>query len=130
MGFIPHSYDTGAPHGWEYVEASGLGEVMEGMALTLANGKLVKATGTTKPKYIGMFRGAVEDGDIIPVLRASSDVIFETTAAVSVAGVKVGDSVTIHTDGLQVTATTADGVAEIVRKDGDETGASVFVRFA
>ena len=43
--------------------------------------------------------------------------------------VAVGDKVTIHTDGLQVTATTTGGVAEVVWMEGTASGAKVRVRF-
>ena len=42
---------------------------------------------------------------------------------------KLGDKVTLHTDGLQVTATTASGVAEVVGMDGTAAGDRVRVRF-
>lgn len=130
-GFIPHSYKTGGPYPWEYHTASAIGTMEEGMALTMADGKLVKATGAEKPKYIGMYRGNVADGDVIPVIQVDSGVTFETTFAASAADVNVGDKVTIHTDGLQVTATTASGVAEVIAKidDNDEAGDRVLVRF-
>ena len=46
--------------------------------------------------------------------------------------INVGDVVTIHTDALTVTATTAGGVAEIVEKcdNNDLAGDRVLVRFA
>ena len=43
--------------------------------------------------------------------------------------VKLGDKVTIYTDGLQVTATTTSGVAEVVGMDGTAAGSTVLVRF-
>ena len=58
------------------------------------------------------------------------DIVFETTAQAALTAVKPGDRVTLHTDGLQVTATTASGVAEIVQKDADAAGSRVRVRFA
>jgi len=43
--------------------------------------------------------------------------------------VKPGNKVTIHTDGMQVTATTEGGVAEIVAMDGTAAGDKCRVRF-
>ena len=43
--------------------------------------------------------------------------------------VAVGDKVTIHTDGMQVTATKTSGVAQLVRVDGQTVGSVVVVKF-
>ena len=68
-------------------------------------------------------------GDIIPVMRVLPDMMFETTFQAAASSVKLGDKVTLHTDGLQVTATTASGVAEVVGMDGTAAGDRVRVRF-
>ena len=52
--------------------------------------------------------------------------LTQTTAATSI---KLGDKVTLHTDGLQVTATTTNGVAEVVYMDGTASGSMCRVRF-
>lgn len=41
----------------------------------------------------------------------------------------IGDKVTLHTDGLQVTATTTSGVAEIVNLIETAVGGKVIVKF-
>mgnify|MGYP001537613265 FL=1 len=56
-------------------------------------------------------------------------IIFETTFSAAATSIKVGDKVTIHTDGLQVNATTTGGVAEVVWMEGTASGAKVRVRF-
>ena len=53
---------------------------------------------------------------------------FENSATYRVIH-KVGDKVTLHTDGLQVTGTTASGVAEVVYMDGTAAGDMCRVRF-
>ena len=45
------------------------------------------------------------------------------------AAIGVGDKVTIHTDGMQVTATKTSGVAQIVALDGQAVGDRVVVKF-
>lgn len=103
-----------------------------GMALTQTDGNLAIATGTTAPTYISLFEAseAVTAGTIIPVMRVSHDCIYKTTNSAALTSVAIGSKVTLHaTDGMQVTATTASGVAEIVRKDGDAVGSDVYVRF-
>ena len=98
----------------------------------MSAGKLAVASGSTKPQYICMTEhaAAVESGTIIPVQRVSSEIIYETTASVSIASVKCGDKVTLAADGMRVTATTTEGVAEVVNFAGTTTGSRVFVRFA
>ena len=43
--------------------------------------------------------------------------------------VNIGDKVTLHTDGMQVTATTASGVATVVGRVGTGVGDMQYVRF-
>ena len=102
-----------------------------GMAMVLTAGVLAKASGTTKPTHISMTErsAACESGEMIYTIRAENDITFETTFAADPAALKLGDKVTIHTDGAQVTATTQSGVAEIVSILEQETGGRVLVRF-
>lgn len=107
----------------------------KGMALYQSGGNFAVATGTTKPTYIAMVEkgAAVTAGEIIPVMRVTPENIFETTISADGTSLHVGDKVTLHaSNGMQVTATTTSGVAEIVEfPDGVQTsGARVRVRFA
>ncbi len=132
MAFLIHSYDDGQIRPWEYLPCDDIA-ISVGMALTMSSGHLVKATGTTKPTYISMTDATVAtDGDLVPVVRIDSGIIFETTNTAAMSDVGIGAKVTLHTDGLQVTATTASGVAEIVAKDAAAdagSGGVVRVRF-
>ena len=134
MAFIPHSYDDGQPRPWEYLPCSAITPKV-GMALTQSSGNLAIATGTTKPTYISMVdkSAACTAGDIIPVIRVDSGIIFETTNSASFSGISKGQKVTLHaSDGMQVTATTTSGVAEVIdfdAKAGSGTGGTVYVRF-
>lgn len=89
------------------------------------------ATGANAPTYISMCEkdSPCTAGDIIPVIRVNKDMIFETTFAAAATSVKLGSKVTLHTDGLQVTGTTASGVAEVVYMDGTAAGDMCRVRF-
>lgn len=102
-----------------------------GMAMVLSGGVLAKASGTTRPTHISMHERdtACESGEMIYTIRAESDITFETTFAADPAALKVGDKVTVYTDGAQVTATTTSGVAEIVNILEAKTGGKVLVRF-
>ncbi len=128
--FYIHTVDDGHNPPHEYHPASGKLTPKAGMALKLESGKLAMANGADEVKYISMCDrdSACEDGERIPVIRAGGDIIFETTAYKAMSGVNVGDKVQVHTDGLQVTATTG-GCAEVVYKAGDAAGDTVRVRF-
>lgn len=122
MGFVPSVLNQGHAQGWEYLPAKaetfGVGE-----ALKWDSGKLTKCSGTTKPEYISMTEQTVSvAGTEIAVIRVEPDALYDVPAQASVADVALGTKVTIYTDGMQITATTSSGVAEIVGKQG--TGAA------
>lgn len=130
MAFYIHSTDDGRVAGVEYMPCGAIAPKV-GMALTLNNGNLAVASGATAPTYISVCEreAAVTAGELIPVVRVQKDMIFETTFAAAASSIKIGNKVTVNTDGLQVTATTTDGVAEVVAMDGTAAGAKVRVRF-
>jgi len=96
--------------------------------LTVSEGKLVPATGSTKPTYISMYGKATEEGQVIPVIRVSPEMKFVTRFSADASAVKVGDKVTLDDTGRYATATTADGVLEIVSMNGTTAEDSVVVR--
>ena len=131
-GFIPHSTEDGRVPPWVMLPATGSTKPDIGLALVLSSGKLAKASGTTKPTHICMCEkpAAVAAGTLIPVIEVQPDIIFECVNQASLSGVTVGQAVTIHSDGLQVTATTGSGVATIVAKTaGSGTGNPTLVHF-
>ena len=131
-GFIHHSNSDGRVPPWKYLPATGSTKPDIGLALVLSSGKLAKASGTTKPTYICMMEApaAVAEGTLIPVIEVERDMVFEVTNSASLAGVNIGQAVTISSDGLQITATTSSGVATIVDKtDGSGTGNPTLVKF-
>lgn len=87
-----------------------------GEALVLTSGALTKCGATTVPEYIAM--EAASDEAIINVVRVTEDMVFETTFAADATNNAEGTLVTIHTDGLQVTATATNGVFYITKKLG------------
>lgn len=130
MAFRIHTVGRAGVHGLEYLPAGAITPKV-GLALKMTNGKLAVASGTDKPLYLCMTErdSAVADGTVIPVERISDETIYATNNQASFASVKLGDKVTIHTDGMQVTATTASGVAEVVGIHGTEVGSTILVRF-
>ena len=130
MAFEIYSNENKVP-GIEWLPCSAITPKI-GMALTQTSGNLAIATGTVKPTYISMCEkdSACTAGDIIPVIRVLPGTIFETTFSAAATSIKLGDKVTLHaSNGLQVTATTTEGVAEVVYMDGTASGSMCRVRF-
>lgn len=129
--FKIYSVDDGRVPAIEYLPAGAITPKV-GMALTQTSGNLALATGTTKPTYISMCERetACTAGDLIPVIRVQPDVIFEAPCSAAFTSVKLGSKVTLHTDALQVTATTTDGIAEVVHIADTAAGSAIRVRFA
>lgn len=101
-----------------------------GDALSIVNGLLTKATGSTKPTHISAGIGTKASNDLLAVNPIFEGYEFETTFAESGTSLKVGAKVTIHTDAAQVTAATSDGIAEIVTiEGGGASGSKVVVKF-
>ena len=102
-----------------------------GMAMVLSSGKLAIASGTTKPEFICVEEhdAAVAADTLVTVVRVDHDTVYQTTLSAAGTSLNLGDKVTIATDGLRVTATKTDGVAEIVYMDDTASGSMIHVRF-
>lgn len=131
MAFQIHTLADGRSTAIEYLPAGAITPKM-GMALYQTGGNLAIAAGSTKPTYICLCErdAALKAGEVIPVTRVLADVIYETTLSASGSSLKRGDKVTIAAGGEQVTATTTEGVAEIVEIEDTAVGGKVRVRFA
>lgn len=108
-------------------------EYKRGEALKFANGKLTKCGATDKPEFIALadYTATANDINNLAVHRVNNNMIFETSNQVAVIA-KVGDKVTLHTDGMQITSTTTSGVAELIYISDEaleKTGQVVHVRF-
>ena len=130
MAFKLYKTDVNKVPPIEYMPAGAITPKM-GMALTMSGGNLAIASGTTVPSYVSMVEceSALTAGTVIPVIRVMPDMIWETAAQAALTSIKLGDKVTLHTDGMQVTATKTNGVAEVVDMDGTNVGSRVLVRF-
>lgn len=130
MAFKIHSTDDNRVPGIEYLPCSAITPKI-GMLLKQTSGNLALASGTDVPTYISMCEreSACDAGDLIPVLRVGHDMILETSFSASASAIKLGSKVTIASDGLRVTATTTNGVAEVVYMDGTASGSMCRVRF-
>ena len=103
-----------------------------GETLKLSSGKVTKASGTDEPVYVSQadYEAPATGMKDIPVVEINPGQIFRAPLQASGASLVVGDKVTIHTDGLQVTATTTSGVAEILKIEGTAVGDYVQVHLA
>lgn len=128
MAFIPYTYADGQPTPWEYKEAGALGKVEPGQALSLSSGKLAKCTGNNRPEYIGMYRGTVASGDIIPCIKVDEETVFETQNSVANTSAVAGSRLTIDTTGTKITATTGIAV-EVVEALDTAANGRMLVRF-
>lgn len=101
-----------------------------GEALKLASGKVTLCSGAVAPSHVCV--GPIDDNGVVPCVEVQKYMEFETTLRVAQADsatVSVGDKVTLHTDGMQVTATKTGGVAEVTGIDGQTVGSRVTVKF-
>lgn len=107
------------------------GEAVEiGEALVLSSGKLTKCGATVKPTHIAM--GCLAAGATkrtVAAARVESNQLYEVPITAAPTGLVVGSKVTLHTDGLQVTATTTSGVVTVESVNGAaEAGDNIIVR--
>lgn len=114
--------DTAA---FEYQPATASEAYVMGETLKLASGAVTKASGTDTPEFLCLADMTAEAGDMVPVMRITELQELETTLAAAGTSLKIGDKVTIHTDGAQVTATTTSGVFLLSQIDGTAVGSNV-----
>lgn len=98
-----------------------------GEALAQTSGRLTKCGATATPEFIAMASRTAEATSVtpLPVERVKEDVEYSATSTATVAATLIGNKVTLHTDGLSPTATTASGVFEISATDGATTNSKV-----
>lgn len=103
----------------EYLDVKASEAVAMGEALVLTSGKLTKCGATVAPTYIAMgIKSADDTNRTIPVCRVEKNQVYAVPVTAAPTSLTVGSKVTLHTDGLQVTATTTDGVVTVVDLNG------------
>lgn len=113
-----------------YLEVTASEAVAIGEALVLTGGQLTKCGATTKPTYMAMGIKAADDPKReLPVCRVEANQVYAVPVTVDPSTLTVGDKVTLHTDGLQVTATTTAGVATVEDVGDAGAGDEITVRF-
>jgi hypothetical protein len=112
-----------------YLLTDGEASVM-GEAFKMVNGRLTKAAATDTPEFISQRAQAAETPakTPLPVIRVTEVDEYETTSTAAVPATSVGAKVTLHTDGAQVTNTTASGVFLISATDGVSKARGYFRR--
>ena len=114
----------------EYKAATADESYAVGEALKVASGAVTKCSGAVKPAYVCV--GPANAAGEVPCVAVQDYMEFETTLGVAPTDsntVAAGNKVTLHTDGMSVTATTTSGVAEVLAIDGQTVGSRVVVRF-
>lgn len=103
----------------------------KGQALVLTSGRLTNCGATATPQYIAQATIALAATSVtpIPVIEVTENQEWTTKSMATVAATLLGTKVTIHSDGLLVTATTGSGVFEIDATDGVTTTSSVRGKF-
>lgn len=102
--------------------------VVMGEALVLTSGKLTKCGATVKPEFIAMADCASDEAKrIIPVARVEANQLYEVPVQTAPTSLVEGSKVTLHTDGLQVTATTTNGVVTVENLNGAAAAGDVIV---
>ena len=107
MGFKQATTMIGNAANFEQVPAT----AGESYTLVLSGGAATKCGATAMPEFICQQQlSGAGAGDQLAVTRVSELQELETTLSAAGTALKIGDKVTLHTDGEQVTATTASGV--------------------
>ncbi|MDQ0062380.1 hypothetical protein [Paenibacillus harenae] len=125
MGFVPVKSMDGASDPFEYGLMTNAEAVTINEALKFTSGRLTKASGTDIPEAIALATKAAGTDVKIPFVRLDEQREFEVKSTATVASTLVGNKVTLHTDGLNVTATTTSGVFLISATDGATTNSTV-----
>lgn len=120
---ISKSVGTPTPP-FEYLPGTSEESFSDGEALVLSSGKLTKCGATAAPEFVCVGAHTGDGASLIPVMRVNETLEFESTFAAAPTSLNPGDKVTLHTDGLQVTATTTAGVFTLSRIDGTASGAT------
>lgn len=102
--------------------------VVMGEALVLTDGKLTKCGATVKPEFIAMADCAADAAKrLIPAARVEPNQLYEVPVQEAPTRLVEGSKVTLHTDGLQVTATTTSGVVTVESLNGAAAAGDIIV---
>jgi 3D (Asp-Asp-Asp) domain-containing protein len=114
----------------EFYEAAASEEIKNGEALVITNGKLTKCGATTLPQFVAMTDLAKDATKRrIPCARTDENQLWRVPVSADPTNLKPGDKITLDTDALTVTATTASGVVTVEDLGGAaKAGDEIYVR--
>ena len=102
--------------------------VVMGEALVLTDGKLTKCGATVKPEFIAMADCVADAAKrLIPAARVEPNQLYEVPVQAAPTSLVEGSKVTLHTDSLQVTATTTSGVVTVESLNGAAAAGDIIV---
>ena len=101
-----------------------------GEALVITAGKATKCGAAVKPTHICSQNLKADESDHVVAYPISGTMVFETVLTAAPTSLATGSKVTLAADGLGVTATTSNGVAEIVDLRGaSKAGELITIKF-
>ena len=130
MAIMLHQSDRRGSQSLEHLAASArtfkIGEVLKqtGGHLVLAD-----VTSAGAQTFISAAEQEAKAGDLVAVYRLTDERVYSAPLRADGASLKPGDRVTLSSDRMGITATTAAGVAEIVGMEGNTEGSRVYIRF-
>lgn len=127
--FFPHKSDVGFTQPWEYLPAAA-GTYKPGQLLMLKEGqlKVLDSACSDVPPYICQCSRTVAEGEIIPVIRTSDDVIYESRLGKDAPSAKIGTMLQVSKGGEAVDADAA-GSFEVTFIEDTTVGSVVCGRF-
>lgn len=130
MAFQLYSTDDGHIPAWEYLPCEAITPKM-GLCLAFdAASEQLQVSDT--PEYICMREesAASTAGTLIPVVRITKDIVFESSLDAANTGLKVGSFVDVDSTGLLIDAdSSTDDVFQITYLNGTAAGSIVRGRF-
>lgn len=120
--------ETQSYPGLEYLPSGNGTEYKIGQCLKIASG--VAALGADEPEYICFGERTGKTGDLIPAIRILAGETYAAPLSQAGTALKIGDKVSIASDGIRLTATTG-GIAEIIgfATASKAAGDLVYVKF-
>ncbi len=123
MAFKPYSTDDGRVPAWEYLPCEAITPKVGLCVAFDTTSEQLQVSDT--PEYICMREesAAVTAGTIIPVIRVSKDIVFETTLDAKNTSLTVGSLVDVDSTGLLIDADSSnDDVFQITYLAGTDAG--------
>ena len=130
--FKIHTIDDGAMPPLENLKANAATAYEVGMILAVnASGEAVKGGADSTGAQTYLCAGVLPAGSagkFVPAYRLKDTMVLEAPFTVAATSVQLGQRLTLSADGLGLTATVTNGVAEVVGINGTAVGDTALVR--